>query len=419
MKTIVAKIYPNGQYSAGECFTSRLSTDFVSLRGIKTRLNRYGKRCFSFSRSPVSGGVLLEPGSFVVYAGTFWVITQIIGDTCVLRTPCGATVNHLITNFRERCDRGEFEVVRGIPLGLSNLSKLKILSAEEVQLFSSPRKKRGSGGLTSHGRRQVKNACYLLEEEVGRGCLSFLTLTVPTLSFVEEHIQVAQSWAYLVHRFMAWLKSRLRAAGLKPKYVYVNEIQEKRYERTGIYAPHLHIVFIGRKRFPSSGWVVSPSSVRKAWLAAISGLLNRPVESRSCENLQRVKYSCAAYLSKYLSKGRSDAAGSEGLPGGGNLCLPSWYGVCRSLQSDIRVRTIRISYDQPQGLIAWALLFRPAELVGAGFLRYGRTAAITCAHNSGADGGETPFQIQCGSGTFASGSKDIEFGSLYRFVASL
>lgn len=220
------------------------------------------------------------------------------------------------------------------PLGLSPLPNSH---------SSSPR---GLNGITSHGKRLVRNACKRLEAEVSKEHLSFLTVTVPDISYLES-ISISQNWAEVVRVFMQRLKRALIRRGLPGEMIAVTEVQEKRTKRDGILALHLHLMFAGRAK--RSAWAVKPEEVREYWASALSPYLDEPI-SRYCwdavENIQRVMKSCEGYLGKYLSKGAESVAlvesefGVEAMP-------RSWYACTNSLRTRV-VSRIR-SVNQPMG----------------------------------------------------------------------
>lgn len=426
MKDMVLRIYPNGKYTAGEFNTDRLTSKFPSLKGISSRSSFTRKRSYSFSANPVSSGKLLVPGAHCLYAGCLWEIQWVRQDEVCLATPCRTITNHLITSLQERCLRGEFQIIPPLPFGLSEVSKLRILRETEVLEGFPPRgKKRGSNGLSSRGRTVVENACFLLEQKYGRQNLSFLTLTVPAFKFPKDYCQIVEKWPYLIHRVTDWIKKKLKKAGLPTDYVYVNEIQEKRHEKFGIYAPHLHIVFVGRSLSGRGGWCITPQDVRQAWTKALSSVVSGPFETRAIENIQRVRKSCGAYMGKYMSKRSIKTANNPGDgKSGANPAiqsLPSWYGVSRALLKGIRQATIRIGYYDAAGAIAWGILRKPAAYVKAGFLLFGSTKfiPISGSNSTGDDREEKILSICVGHGTFASNAGDIDWARLQEYTNQL
>jgi hypothetical protein len=170
-----------------------------------------------------------------------------------------------------------------------------------VSIFQ--KKPKGSSGITSKGRRILRNAAYLIEKDYGKGCLSFATLTLPRLSD-EGFKRVSADWGRVVESVSAAIRRRLREEGLPTHLFGCTEVQEKRERTHGGIPLHLHLVFVGRHR--SGGWAISPAQLRKSWRDAVNNVLAGLKEFpdfRASENITRVRKSCAAYLAKYLSKG--------------------------------------------------------------------------------------------------------------------
>lgn len=208
------------------------------------------------------------------------------------------------------------------PLGLSLLPN------------SRNRAKRGSKGITREAARNVRNAAYLMEERYGRKVLTFATLTLPSLS-PEEFELIAVQWSTIVQRLVDRLRRDLVAADLPGQIVGVTEIQEQRLTALGQFAPHLHLLFVGRK--PRSSWQISTKRIDSIWHDVLSKRLNRSVEINSACNLQMVRRSASGYLGKYMSKGSKTVSKiAETKPG---TILPSaWHTMTRTLLNWIKKR---------------------------------------------------------------------------------
>jgi hypothetical protein len=149
----------------------------------------------------------------------------------------------------------------------------------------------------------VRNGAFVLQDKFGRRRLSFLTLTLPTMS--DEQIREAcQEWSEILRIFLQWVVRRLKAANLPTFYVSVTEVQEKRSQREKRPVLHLHMVFVGRGS--GGSWCLSPQAVRQAWQRAVEARLTSytgQLDFSSVENIQMVRESAEAYLGKYMSKG--------------------------------------------------------------------------------------------------------------------
>lgn len=202
---------------------------------------------------------------------------------------------------------------------------------------SKPRSRRGLGGITSHGRKLVRNGAFLIEKEYPKQCLSFLTLTVPSIS-VEESVKLGSEWAQIVRVFVQRLTRALKNKGLPGEIVGCVEIQEKRFAKSHVVAPHLHLLFVGRHRYQS--WSIAPADFRAMWRSALTSrcpwLSDR--DFSSVENVAHVKSSAEGYLGKYMTKGASLVAD---LGGESRSALPTaWYVCTNRLREKVRKRTL-------------------------------------------------------------------------------
>ena len=177
------------------------------------------------------------------------------------------------------------------------------------QLSQTSTKTYGSRGITRYGRRAVRNIAWLLQERYTRKRLGFVTCTLP--SFPEEiHRLINLYWNEVTRRFYQKLKRLAEKRDHEFLYTGVTEIQEKRFEKSGIPCPHLHFVYLCRPN-PRSTPIFSVFDLWCAWNKSIVEVvdlytpgytLDTPLATGSC-HVQTVKKSAANYLGKYLSKG--------------------------------------------------------------------------------------------------------------------
>ena len=210
--------------------------------------------------------------------------------------------------------------------------------------------RRGRLGITPHGRRLVRNAAYRLESETPINRLSFATFTLPNITR-RESLAIARNWAEIVRVFLQKLKRLLVSRGLPGEIVGVTEIQEKRTQRDGILALHLHLVFVGR--LPKKTWGVGADEFRVAWRSVLHRYLFNAPESyewRACENITRVKYSAEQYLGKYMSKG-CEALGRVAAEFGEEFLPTSWYSCSNSLRSRVLKAVRTLTYTSAKKLI--------------------------------------------------------------------
>jgi hypothetical protein len=199
--------------------------------------------------------------------------------------------------------------------------------------------KRGSKGITTKGRRQVSNACYLLEEEYGQGCLSFLTATLPAFANLADLQIICANWSDLIRRFVEELKRILKRRGFPTTMVWVTEIQEDRYRDSGVVAPHLHLTMVGKKHRYAKQWAISKGEVRALWERLLGNLLDRPITCQAATRVERPRKSLKAEMGKYMSKGGKVI--KEIIDAGKADDLPSAYCGCSdNLKKAIAARMI-------------------------------------------------------------------------------
>lgn len=211
-----------------------------------------------------------------------------------------------------------------VPLGLSMLPN------------SRNRAKRGSKGITREAARNVRNAAYLIEERHPRKVLSFVTLTLPSLS-PEEFELISAQWSIVVQRLVDRLRRDLVAAGCPGEILGVTEIQEQRLTEFGQFAPHLHLLFVGRRI--GRTWAVSTKRIDSIWHDVLSNRLNRAVSTSSACNMQTPRGSIARYLAKYMSKGVKILK-TSGTTKSGTILPSAWHTMSRTLLQRIKKRIV-------------------------------------------------------------------------------
>lgn len=245
-----------------------------------------------------------------------------------------------------------------VPLGSSphtNSDELPERVIPGVDDVAQAKRRYGLRGITSYGARRVRNACYLIQASVPKMCTVFSTCTVPAFP-LEEMRRLHERWSEVVESFRRKLRRRLQENGLSGDSVTVSEIQEKRYQRTGLPVLHIHTVFVGRRRDGKPA--ISTEAHDAMWRESLSIALGYDVgEVRSACNLQWVKKSAEGYLGKYMTKGVKAVAAlvKEGFDG----WLPKqWWGMSRALGQEINNKTRRAD-----GIAEW--LNNVAEIEGA------------------------------------------------------
>jgi hypothetical protein len=195
----------------------------------------------------------------------------------------------------------------------------------------TPRAKRGAGGLTKHGSKVIRSACVLLEKEVSKERLSFLTVTAPTSKQSELKL-IAERSSELMKAFREELGRELRRKGLSGEIIDVAEFQARG-------ALHWHMTFEGRKR--GKTWGLSCNKIDSIWHRCLSriGLVVDSVKA-AC-NIQRVEKSLVGYLAKYLTKGAKALASFKEEEK--EVIHPSsWYGCSTSLRQRVEAERVSI-----------------------------------------------------------------------------
>lgn len=161
--------------------------------------------------------------------------------------------------------------------------------------------KRGSKGVSSYGRRMIRNGAFLLEKAVGRRRVALLTTTIPPLPD-ELYKEVTHQWSEIVRLFSQWLVRRLKAAHGYPWLIGCVEVQEKRLENEGGLPLHLHLVFQSKTK---GEYTINLHEVSRAWQRAMCCAVPEigDVDFSSATRIEVVKKSVVAYISKYISKG--------------------------------------------------------------------------------------------------------------------
>jgi hypothetical protein len=271
----------------------------------------------------------------------------------------------------------EADVLIDVPIGrlvgLGTLVPLVHQSVESSPASPKPSRKKLLT-MTKNMGRNIRNGVYLLETQYGKDQMSFLTLTLPSLSTDELGI-CCDRWQDMTDQILKWLRKRLQSKGIEFEYVYCTELQSKRLQSRGEYAPHLHIVFRGRNG-RKAPWAIAPKAVRQAWASIIAGCIGRrDFCTAALENIQRIKYSAARYLSKYLSKGNCSLP-NEPDAGGVSRLVTQWGGMARKLSRAIKSCTARFASGGINADLAIPLFQGLDKLLDAGYLKYYRKGTV-------------------------------------------
>ena len=208
---------------------------------------------------------------------------------------------------------------------------------------------RGELGITTYGRRMLRNGVYILRERFPNHPLTLATLTLPPLQSSDRR-ELSGQWGSVVHQTLQWVQRELKRKGLPPLVLSCSEIQPSRLETEGGAYLHLHLVWVNPPK-RSAGWGVSSERLRTFWddlLKRVTGLDNLPTANI---DLQWARGDVSRELSKYLSKGSSvlskaaDDLGAENLP-------RTWWNMSKALR-DLIKSAIIAGYPVGQLLLEW------------------------------------------------------------------
>lgn len=378
LMTIVLQIYPNGEYTQGVDTSQRR----------KSRPERISDEMHKKSYPPEGMSALVADMNAEIYKCTYAEGTEFMSAQNSKWTYLCADIEgfhwavediHGYTFITCTQDSPDRMVGKGV--------LTPPLVHQTVESCENPKNSRKAClGMTKAMSRNIRNACFVLQEKYGKDRLSFLTLTVPDLP--QEGLEaVCINWDKLVHRFNDWLRLKLKAKGMEFEYVYCTEIQLKRLQKRGEYAPHLHMVFRGRYG-KKSAWAVTPKQCRQEWVRAIRSVFSGVFKSDACENLQVVKRSAGGYLSKYMSK----TSNSIPQDAGSSVIVrlrTQWGGMSRSLSRAIRQAKCTFRGTQDRGFNTAVFLRCVPRLLENGLVIYHREGQIPLGVSS--DGISTKY----------------------------
>jgi len=197
-----------------------------------------------------------------------------------------------------------------------------------------------------------------LERKYGRRSLTFATVTLPAMS--DERLKlVCESWGKYVNRFVEEIKRELVRANAPTEIIYCTEIQEKRYEKYGQVAPHLHLLWYAYERDPETLEPMGSYAITADRLREINSMVlhriigDEEICVQASVDVQKVKKSAANYLGKYMSKGGKIVdkivdAGKQ------NMLPRAWWGVTQELRQLIIKSIIKIGKNLAANLFRHA-----------------------------------------------------------------
>ena len=205
----------------------------------------------------------------------------------------------------------------------------------------------GFKGLTAAGRRSIRDACTLLRERLG--ALVFGTITLPDAaaeSCTREQLATFQS------RWLFYARRMLVARGLDPLVVVVAELHPNRKTLAGQPITHWHYC-APTAPGPMQPWAVSVADWHKVHRSAyLSAFGHDRGHNKGCRT-EPARKDPGRYLSKYLSKARSDCSAIIGTPA--ERCIPrQWW----SWTGELRHKVAACRTNPPAPFLAWCVRWR-------------------------------------------------------------
>jgi len=197
----------------------------------------------------------------------------------------------------------------------------------------SETRQRSGKAQTTYSKRMTRNCLARLEKRHGKHNLAFATYTLPDLPTDQLKTLSAKS-GVIANRLVQEIKRDLERAGITAEIVWVVEIQEKRFDKTGAIAIHFHVVFQSRKN-RYSPYAISKERNTEIWNRIISNALGYEIEMPYAANIQKIKKSAENYMSKYMSKG-SKVAQKLADRNQIDLLPKNWWGATLSLRKWVK-----------------------------------------------------------------------------------
>lgn len=232
------------------------------------------------------------------------------------------------------------------------------------------RARRGSKGISSYQRRIIRNGAWLLQQKYSKKRLGFLTLTLPTLKQWEVEILLTnkRGWSDLVRKVTQEMQRELERQGKPTQYIGCTEIQGRRFARTGIVAPHLHLIYVAHdgdyRYYLEANWL------RKIWRRLLQNAIDEcglksEVDTEASVDCKTIKKDAGKYIGKYMSKGGKVIEQIKE-SGNGALLPTNWAHCAKKLKkyilnsmdtlTDDEKRAIFNGYDlEAEGYLEWLM----------------------------------------------------------------
>jgi len=200
--------------------------------------------------------------------------------------------------------------IRKPPLiGLSLVSNSHNEIIDNQLTTPEPKKRKGLNGITSKGKRTIRNTAFLLQKTFGKKRLGFLTVTLPSFPDRPEiSYSLAREWPELVRQFTQETNRAIERKDKTALWTGCTEIQEERLDNYGEVAPHLHLIFLAHNG--NYDWYITANEFRSIWKRIIEARIKSvfleeiEVDTKASIDVKSVKKDAGNYLGKYMSKGK-------------------------------------------------------------------------------------------------------------------
>jgi hypothetical protein len=216
---------------------------------------------------------------------------------------------------------------------------------------SQPKKKYGLKGITSYGKRILRNAGHIMDEKyagIFNAYPQMGTLTLPSVSD-ERFRLIAVNWHHIVRRFFQQCKRKYNCAGKVFDYAACTEVQPKRWEERREVGLHLHFLFVAQKG--KLGWILPDNYVRDLWRAIIVSIIGEEdIPGTLQYERTQVSVSGSAYIAKYASKG-AEFIQEIAKEKGEDFIVSQWWTASQGLKKQIKRFTIHSRSTQAELLL--------------------------------------------------------------------
>lgn len=207
-----------------------------------------------------------------------------------------------------------------------------------VPVNSTKRARRGLKGMTGYGQQMIKAGGHLMEHLWPHHPKTLGTITLPRMSQAARREVVAE-WPNLVRELLRWQCRKLKKLGLPEALLSVSEIQPKRLAVSGEACLHLHQLWLNSP-IRGSRYSFDPNEIR----AFVDKLLRRfsPSYEGGFVNVdtKAVEGTVAAYMAKYMSKGKGQIAEAVEDWGEDN-CPRTWWNMSKPMRDAVKARVLK------------------------------------------------------------------------------